>query len=77
MDALINAVNRTEDLVIAIYNQLISVNLKQYLNELKEALIKYRLSLGERDSLFNICQEKLKCVKQEIKESEDFNENHF
>lgn len=72
LDEIIKIVSRTEDLVLNIFNQLISLKLKYYLNELKETLINYRLNLGIKSNLEKSCQRQYQLVLHEIKVSEDF-----
>jgi ubiquinone/menaquinone biosynthesis C-methylase UbiE len=72
LDNTIKVVSQTEDQTLKIFNQLISLNLKFYLNELKESLINYRLELGEKTFLEKTCQQRYQQLMQEIKNSEDF-----
>jgi ubiquinone/menaquinone biosynthesis C-methylase UbiE len=72
LDKTIGVVSQTEDQILKIFNQLISLNLKFYLNELKEALINYRLELGEKTVLEKVCRQRYQQLVWEIENSEDF-----
>lgn len=72
LDKLIKMVNDTENLVCEIFSQLISIDLKYNLNLLKEALINYRLKLGNTKKLLKTCKKMYEIIEKDLKRSEDF-----
>lgn len=68
VDDAIKKVARAEDDVLNIYSQLNGMNIKFAINELKEALIDFRVCSNEKDRKYNaeLCRQKYVTLLQEI-----------
>lgn len=74
IDTQIKLIMQAENYVLAVYSELNSINVKFEVNELKEAMIKYRICDSEKERVFlaEICQQKYQVVMREMDDESEY-----